>query len=222
MLWWKNRSEWLKEITSTPENTPDLYRLDRSQHHLLLEYGEMMIGLPHHRQINELPVIMNAFTVQKMPLWKTNEGQGTIPIAYDFVPKGFILEKPRVCGQLFKLTRDHIIHLDKQRQNGVIFNRKRVRVFVPNPSDNESPFQVSAWMYAGNGKHWQPRIEWDHEFFHHRGGHGFDVVQPQRVMHRWLGCYARFSSLDNMEAPNGNRKSFLYFTKGLNESASSQ
>jgi gamma-glutamylcyclotransferase (GGCT)/AIG2-like uncharacterized protein YtfP len=155
--------EWLKDL-GTPNNTPDLFRLEHSEFHRLFEYGEMKKDMPKHTVLHVDP-ICTAYTVEKLPLWTHNQGEGTIPFAARINLPSLIVPRPKVCGELYQITKDKLIELDNLRLNGVSFERKRVKLIVPFLDPEGDPIECRAWMYVGKKKYWEPMIQWDQDFY---------------------------------------------------------
>lgn len=183
---------WIDEVTRTPANTPDLWRLEQKKSHLVFEYGECMTHMPKHEMIGGQPVC-TAFTKERIPLWKTNttlNPADTIPVAVR-IPNH--QPKPRIGGEIYLLGQDKIIELDKQRSNGVSFERKRVSLILPDQDQNNRQVEIKAWMYLGVEKFWRPLIDWNTKFYK---GADFNTVPVFKDNRQWLNEYTYFSLQD--------------------------
>jgi len=116
--------------------TPDYQTLD--EFHLVLECGPIQ---------KDMPAYGSAFTVEKMALWVT-DGQA-IPIRMAGATR------VRVSGTLYRLDRDQLMALDKRKQNGVWFQRERIRAWY------KPETEVFVWFYVGCNEYWEERLRWN-------------------------------------------------------------
>lgn len=154
-----------KEQDKDHEFTPDLWRLEQRPRHLLFIYDEMMTKMPYTRRGTLGDPICPAFSKEKFSLWKKKAGKETFPIALDTgfgtIPRWAELSQAAplasIKGELYSVPIEVIKKLDNSKINGVLFTRRRVKLYVPyqemnasgNPMQRQS-HEVKAWMYVGN------------------------------------------------------------------------
>lgn len=159
-MWNPFRSK--KDRGENPEFTPDLALLENRQEHLLFHYGD---------QFGHLPQVGIGFTDEKMIMWVSRTQMGAAPVALQLhvqrnIPRG------RIGGFLYVASTEELISLDTGFENGVVFNRKRVKLRLPHDSQTRNRefrhyTEQRAFMYVGNKDYWEPKIDWDSCF--HRG-----------------------------------------------------
>jgi hypothetical protein len=201
-----------------PENTKDLFVLEQKSIHLVFEYGYDCAFPTQGTHIG------HGFTQEKMTLW--NNCNVNLPIAMR-MPEGNV-QHARIKGELFFLTNNQIISLDKYKNNEYSFLRKRTRILFPShqgvvythsrspecitfSGDIYSiPHTINAWMYIGNPAVWRDKIEWSRKFFAHQPEDApFILSKKINDSRPWLKGYYNHT---RQEADrNKNCKSWLYF-----------
>lgn len=174
---------WAETVSHAYRHTPDLYLIEDQARHLVFIYGEMMANryfscfLADHGEKRT-----EGFTVDKsFSLWSKRNGDLSYPIALrgveDFRAINNNTNTARIKGEVWSITPQGMFALDNEFQNGVLFERARVRLTVPfqvSCFDNTGKRHygttdkrhslVRAWMYTGNKEHWEDQLDGGFEF----------------------------------------------------------
>lgn len=142
--------------------TPDIAELEQKPRHHFFVYDEMMVDNRKYDFLKEHSITMaEAFTRDKFHTWKKDLGVASFPIAFE--TDGFVPDAVRIKGELMLIASSHIPTLDKYKQNGVEFVRKRIRLVIPyvtvehtgdGPVKKTRHTLVTAWMYVGVKAYW--------------------------------------------------------------------
>lgn len=154
-MWPFTRSSTIHHEAS-PEFTPDMFLLEQQERHLVFDYG---------RTLFDVPKVCPALTVEKMTLWRRRAVQGPKAVALKICN----IPKARIGGTLYLMSTEEIVELDKERQNGLHFDRKQVPVQLPYQDETGSMTVRPAWAYIGKPEHWYPTMQWDIEFYRGKG-----------------------------------------------------
>lgn len=142
----------MKRLTTRPEHTPDAAELESRRYNLVFLYGNEMEG-GRASPSGLKPLYKNVFTYDPFMMLKVQKGDMIAPVVVR--PPTLITKVPSVrifaCetmkeavvtakiahlrpapiqGELFQLTADEVERLDKDYQNGVFFDRIRLRINV--------------------------------------------------------------------------------------------
>jgi gamma-glutamylcyclotransferase (GGCT)/AIG2-like uncharacterized protein YtfP len=189
----------LVNVEKTPYHTPDYQLLQDAPGWPVFEYGELKTGMPYHKRM-AAELRCNASTVEKMPLWAHNKGQDTSAVALRFSPIN--TRRAAVSGELYLVPTQNMIVLDNHRLNGVYFDRKMVKVALPDGTE------VRAFMYLGKPKTFGPWLSWDHQFYRGRAGSNFSLVEPIRNSHGW------YSDFDHSYFKESDHKCYIGLKDG--------
>lgn len=157
--------------------TPDIQKLQQYRFQYLFVCDEMMAGrhLFDERLGIRAAKVCSAFTQDDFTMWKWPALNKTevIPMSRSFLPQGVKTRdatppwadfKPglpfRILGQLHIVRPIHFLRLDKWKQNGIQFYRKRIPLLIPQRIVTRSPHDgtvvhpeelrvIHAWMYIG-------------------------------------------------------------------------
>lgn len=151
-----------------PEFTPDEYKLEQSQYHPFFSFGKIITDLPRMRF---------GFTDERTTLWNYRTYNEAFPLTLS------VKEVPKypVRGMLYLVTKEQLLKLDMQHQNGVSFNRISVPIRLPvsgepSPLNNREGFNIQeAWMYKATPGLWKDRFHWDQDFYHGGPGTSFKM-----------------------------------------------
>lgn len=167
--------QWLKEANEECVRTPDVAKLMQAERRRIFVVDTMKANLSDYRNIAEHSAFLNtAYTDEKFSLYsyryfddEMKEQSLVLPIED---PKGF-----RIRGELHIMDSEHFIELDKIKDNGVQFLRKRVNLIRPlrahytrnhpflDPNhvfiSDEITTEIKAWMYVGNPAYWNDKID---------------------------------------------------------------
>jgi len=193
--------DFVKSCNGKYPYTTDEYKLDQKPYHWVLEYGELMNGMPMHDVIGGTPV-SPGFTDQKFIMWINKESE--IPAAIR-MKINFPAMRAKVAGELYPMTKREIIDLDIYRQNGVLFNRKFIKVLLPDGSPTH------AWVYIG-GKKLEEQIKWDIDFYRGRNGSHFCVGKT--LDNPKLGTYYYLNATTDLTRDD---TCFLHLHKNLSD-----
>ncbi len=154
-------------------HTPDYYLLEQREFHLFLICDEMMNGHWKHDLLEPGSLYCSqAFTMDPYILLRQSNGkQATVLTLEPQVGKpGLLWQRPMapVRGELYALRPYQILELDKYKENGVLFHRKRVPIDIPYRekyeteaggiwhSDLQHDNSYDVWMYfAHYDKHYE-------------------------------------------------------------------
>ena len=177
--------------------TPDLWNLEQYKFQLVFIYDECMRGHKAYDVIKEGSVsIAPCFTNTNYTLWKKKLGRETYPIPLE--TPYFNVPKARIKGELWAMRPYQIIKLDKYKQNGVLFQRKRVYVALPyrelryNPElsgfgskvlSQQYVRLIKVWMYLGVEDIWNDQLD---------AGFSFEPVGLYKSASPWLNKYYYF------------------------------
>lgn len=185
---------WAEEIS---RNTPDYHWLLEYEFQLLFVYNNMMMGHRDSRAIEESVYMANAFTRATYKMFKKDLGPHSYPVA--LAKEGKITEKwgelegpGPIRGELYLIRPQQFLVLDKELDNTVAFERRRVNLNVPsrkviyahekNKIEEVTGVQfngtpritvqsemasVRAWMYVGNPDYWKDLVA--DEFYGYSG-----------------------------------------------------
>lgn len=211
-----------KDRPANPEFTPDLALLENRGSHLLFNYGD---------EFSHVPCVSGAFTEERMVLWNQRTVQGGHPVALQGTTQEKFTNKSagslyrrqiprcRIGGWLYEMSTQDLIYLDEHLHNGVEFQRKRIALRLPVPSQTRTGMfswreytLQRAHMYVGVKTCWEPKILWDAEF--HRGN-GTSALEPARVIPaddcQWLKRYYQFQRKKTVPVIH---KTYVYFKHG--------
>ena len=171
------------------KNTPDVALLERKLFNRVFVFDDMMKGHPgHDKFIREHSAFLaTGFTAECMTLWKKKLGKLSFPVA---LPDTFhTTPSVPIKGELYALETSQILELDKERENGVQFIRKRINIVLPyrhllfnkdrpqvykgtrsedsrelydnikNQLTAELRVNVTAWAYVGVSDYWSPQLD---------------------------------------------------------------
>lgn len=163
-------ASWLEAADREVDFTPDLWKLEQYEWQLLFTYDETQWAHREYRIIKEDSFnCCDAFTVKTHELWQKNLGAKTFPIAIEAENRPpWRATHQKIRGEVHAL-RPHVFKvLDKYKLNGLEFERKRVRVLVPNKMKlwtqdggtelKNSVKLIQAWMYVGIPSYWDDQI----------------------------------------------------------------
>lgn len=203
MFWNKLPENFFQEAKNAiPKHTPDICLIEQSATHLVFDYGDQRSYGSH---------VSTAFTQERLSMWQQNSMDGAPPI----VLKAWgdvISEVPRakIGGDLYLMSTEELVYLDKHRENGVVFQRKRVPLNVPDFRNGDTPLNIRAWMYYGCKEHWGESIAWNQTFHRGRGGE-FSVAPTYRDDRRWVGNYFKYAWRD----AKPSTKCYIHYHQGL-------
>lgn len=161
--------------------TPDVWKLQQYMRQLIFVPDDMMRGQRNHEMIAEAsasgddPFHPSCYTLKPFTFWKKDLGTMSYPIAMEesFCPSSFVRWPPppaRIKGELYAIRPYQFIKLDKYKQNGIQFERKRVMITLPYRNvifDRKHPVPeitieyietVQAWMYVGIPEYWDHQL----------------------------------------------------------------
>lgn len=171
------------------KHTPDWMQLERHEYAAVFLYCNVMKGGSRHTIIENIYRIKDddgnsanpyAFTLNRFEAWQTRDGRLSTPVALtsDASPLRLIPEMAHVpCtgkikGRIFFIRSDQMKTLDAEKQNGVLFQRQKVKIQIPyrlqitNPIEGfesyttghtlteERAHIVKVWMYIGIPDYW--------------------------------------------------------------------
>lgn len=157
----------LRKIVQTSQEThswtPDQIILDQSEKVLVFEYGDLRNGFPHHRMLGGT-FSSYGITHDYFYLWHDKEK------GYPLASKigGINAGRTRVRGELYLVPSNHVMNIDRHRENGVRFHRKTVWIILPDGN------RIQAYSYVAVDAYWKETIQWDNTF--HKGNGGSTYV----------------------------------------------
>lgn len=159
--------------------TPDLWKLIQYQRQLIFVADDMMRGHKNHALIADAAALAvthpTCYSLDKFTMWHKDLGHHSFPILMEetYKPTAFNRWPPelaRVKGELYAIRPPQFIVLDKHRQNGVQFRRKRIAVTLPYRQvlyskarplpeiSREYVHTVQAWTYVGIPEYWDKQF----------------------------------------------------------------
>lgn len=192
-----------KEQWSFPDvqYTQDMATIEQFKFQLLFVPDRMMRSHPDYGLIAEHSFCLGrTFTVKPFAMYKRCLAKETYPIpleakgeveAYDPFRIGEHMQVPcRIGGELHSVRPYQFFELDKYKENGVKFERKRVPLVVHHhvrTTSNELKARVTiakAWMYVGIPEYWEPQLD---------AGNLFKPVRRYQARNTNLGWYTYFT-----------------------------
>lgn len=172
-------NEWLKD-PQTPPFTPDLHFFERRPYTLFFEYSDLQDRMPKHQMVSPY-FTTPAYTAERYGC--LNHSEDPKAIAFDDHFKERPIRRQKIRGELYAIKLPAPILIDSYRQNGVQFERRRVKVLYPIVREPESHRERTreetvicsafAWMYFGKPDYWSDQINWDASFYKGRRGSMF-------------------------------------------------
>lgn len=186
---------FIKDCETEYSYTPDWSILEQSEYQPVFIYCNMMHGGAQHpvldglyKSASEDGLSINpyVYTKTRYEVWQTNQGRESVPVALTSRRSAIsfltgtlqTLSRPApIKGRLFFVRSSVIKDLDKAKQNGVIFRRRKVPILLPymlqvvDPVEgyrqyttghsltSEQVYEQWAWMYLGRHKHWDELLD---------------------------------------------------------------
>jgi hypothetical protein len=191
---------WHKQFV----HTPDLWLLEQYPRQRVFIADDLKTGKVNHKLIKEhRPVHPDVYTLQKYTMWKKDLGGHSYPLPFEpghdaQVPSLYRAEPARIKGELYVLPSNLFWNvLDKHKQNGVQFTRKRVLITVPWRTvsfetdrplpviSSDQTITIDAWMYVARPEYW------DDYLGVHLGSKAVDTYAPNSPK-VWLDEYYKF------------------------------
>jgi hypothetical protein len=180
-------------INSITKYTPDLAYLQQFEKQLLFVPDNWMSGhIDHDRICNEKLVYPTAFTHDQYSMVYKPLGIESFPIVLDSVKEvkedlkwadpnrpSFTDKQARVRGQIWAVTPNEFLKLDKDKENGVVFTRKRVLVDIPlrRTAEGNSLYRVS----DSDSQLFTKRVEGGKEYWTMPSGGAPLKIYPRRM-----------------------------------------
>lgn len=172
--------KWMDAALEYTRYTPDIMDICLTAKHVTFLYDESMRGRSWHKHIqDESKFQMFGFTKDRVQMWKKELGVHSFPIPLesldprDITPwetQDRFMNKFRhqayLKGELHLLDPMAILRLDNHMENGVAFERKRVKIEVPEllvrKDINRCARRIvttEAWMYVGIRSFWDQQLD---------------------------------------------------------------
>lgn len=199
-------SHWLNAADRVTEYTPDVAALERFEWVRIFICDEYQRDHRNYQHLTDSVYLASAFTEDKFTLWKKKLGQLTTAIPLHTEDQG---PQPRwadqmrgpaiIRGELHAIRPQSLFLLDRLRENGVSFERRRVKVLLPvreekwhssnagKISTTIQNVEMRAWMYVGVPGFWEPLLD---------GGYLFDQVKIYTPTNPQLSHYSYFSPME--------------------------
>jgi hypothetical protein len=148
------------DLSLPPATTQDLCQLENHEYHYLFD----------HNNVVHSPCAFNyVFTDQRFYMWQQNHMEGTPHlILRNNIHPALLSRRARIRGKVHTVTAKEILAVDKKVENGVKYERRRVRLIIPinkdvqqNRYDAFSPVYLTAWIYLDNQQYWQDKFQYD-------------------------------------------------------------
>lgn len=154
--------------------TPDLEALQQLEKHLVFICDELKLDHPENGRLGYSELKGRAFTESdKFSLWSKKLGKLSHAIPLDNPKPSNYTPAGKIKGELYLVTTETMISLDKYKENGVNFSRRRVPIQnyykVYHREEGglelflvESKEQtIEAWMWVGINEVWDPQISFE-------------------------------------------------------------
>jgi len=145
--------------------TWDIGELEQSQFHTIFVCDDMQIGHRHHSLIGDYGVCLGVgFTAQPYTMIKSKLGLASegVVLRRQYASSPFTVVK----GEIWQVEPKAFIGLDKHKQNGVRFKRRKTVLLVPyrmstlsGSNEERHVHPVTAWMYFGKPKYWESQLD---------------------------------------------------------------
>lgn len=118
-------------------HTPDYATIQLRKSWLVFIADEMMTGQRHNLLVNneDTQRLCTGYTVPNFVMFKHSIGKHTYPVIMHEMEKqgsAFLLQEPLpVKGEVYAVRPSQLVQLDIHKQNGVLFQRERVRIDIP-------------------------------------------------------------------------------------------
>jgi hypothetical protein len=140
------------ELLRPPFHTPDIGVLEDQKRHLVFDCGPI-------RPVKEL--VSAAYTAQRMTLYIDRFNNEPVPIFLDGE------HRAKIAGALYVVPTAELVELDKQRQNRLIYERRRISVLLPFPDENGNVDvlrdgkgkEQQVWAYTAIVDAWAEQID---------------------------------------------------------------
>jgi hypothetical protein len=201
---WQSAFDYLTSVTPA-QFTPDLHRL--TQHYIQLLFVMDQLTVDHRELLNEDVALKlgYGFTAEKYSFWRKRLGRESFGIPLEHC-KFHAVPVARIKGTLYAVSVPQFYEkLDFYYQNGVLYERKRIRTVIPYVKerikgdgtveiDKRSTF-VWAWAYLAVKDYWHPQLDAGYLFTPvHCFGNQEIVNAGVSVLHAMP--YYRFTSLE--------------------------
>jgi len=175
------------EIPKGPVNTPDLFKLEQQEFHLLFAPKGVL---------KEPVVLQNVFTYPKFHVFLQNHEPGTPPVVLRANGEKNQIQRAKVKGDLHIASTERMLELDKERNNGVHSLRRTIPIIVGEVPDergklfeNKPQLRHDVWFYTDNMEHWERQINFDYDLWRGRKNGGFIqapiVLDPRYYIKRY-------------------------------------
>jgi hypothetical protein len=214
-------ASWQEEVEEKNKYTPDVPHLFTKWTWLLFVCDEMKRDHRNAIMLSDVfgPAIRlplaPAFTKPEFSMWKKKLGKESYPVPLQGITEGpgphkitsakLTNMKPKdkvdipqrsIRGELYVVTPERILKLDKYKENTVVFARKQVEILVPHIYTVRNSYATSiqkyscttlpAWMYVGINSYWEDHID---------GGFQFSLVNTDQQ--ESLTSYGLYDFIDN-------------------------
>lgn len=186
-------ADWREQADRRCDYTPDIWQLEKKRFQLTFVCDELQRNMIMHHQIGEYSrSVCKAFTKERFSLWRMNLGKVSrvIPLRTEF----YGAELHSIKGELYATVSQQYPELDKYKQNGVLYQRERVRLVIPTKtikwsypeghfSETPSVYIGTAWMWIGIPEYWNNLLD---------GGYHFSPVKrftPRNLHVKRYYCY---------------------------------
>jgi len=171
---------FFKALEEDTRYSPDKWKLQQREKVWLFVHGEEMMR--HDKNVPLMGLFepqYSGMTFEDYKMWKAALGKDTHPIPLDaqlevedrnWFQQKYKLPWAKVKGELYLVPPEVIFHLDKYRENGVVYSRKRTEIIVSyrnstfsNKTRSFLDFKyehqnIRAWMYVGKIDYWAELI----------------------------------------------------------------
>jgi len=197
------------------KHSPDFHDLIRKPYHCLFVYDSLGPKGAHNKvYLEDAKYLGPAQTIAGLYKMYKNDW---LPIVHEVEIED--RERAAIRGHAYLVSPEHFLGIDTHQQNGKMFRRDRVRIFLDaqNPrSFRGHTFQsrpwLNAWYYRGNPDYpWATEVTWPEETFTF-----VDKRQNERLMYEWKPKIwgrggAQASLLEMDEDPEWHRYGGLAF-----------
>lgn len=140
------------EILRPPFHTPDIGVLENQKRHLVFDCGRIRPGKG---------LVSAAYSAQRMTLYIDRHKDEPVPIYLDGD------HRAKIAGALYVLPTAELVQLDKQRQNRLVYERRRISVILPFENEcgevdvlrDEKGKEHQVWAYTAIADAWAEQIE---------------------------------------------------------------
>ncbi len=172
--------EYMDVLSEALKYSPDISELQKHTGQLLFVYDQLKKNEPRHALLANGSIFFGTFfTHETYSVWDRVSDHTVVAMEDRTKPA-------RIQGELYGVRPSRFLTLDKEKENGYTFIRKRVTVDALCFNPQEVVVPVESWMYLGNPDYWNSRVD---------NGYNYSISKPRAYNKRpSIGAYHHFET----------------------------